>query len=80
MEFDKEKVDDTVLALLSLTLHEQTDYGGRAWKGHDWDTLNRLYEKGYIADPRNKAKSVILTPEGIEKSRELFVKLFGTQA
>jgi hypothetical protein len=35
LDYDREKVDETVLALLSLTLH---DYH-RAWKGHDWDVL-----------------------------------------
>jgi hypothetical protein len=32
----------------------------RAWKGFDWETMNRLYEKGYISDPRSKAKSVAM--------------------
>jgi len=49
----------------------------RAWKGHDWDALGRLFEKGYICDPKGKAKSVVLTEEGSEKSRELFHQQFG---
>lgn len=36
---DLDKIDDTVLALLSLTLHD----GCRAWKGFDWDTMDRLH-------------------------------------
>lgn len=44
MEFDTDKIDDATLALLYLTLHDRT----RAWKGHDWDTLDRLHEKGLI--------------------------------
>ena len=32
MDIDEEKVDDAVLALLRLTLHD----GYRAWKGFDW--------------------------------------------
>ena len=48
----------------------------RAWKGHDWDVLNRLYESGYIDDPVSKAKSVILTDEGAERSKRLFEKHF----
>ena len=59
MEIDTEKIDETVLALLYLTLHD----GARAWKGFDWDTLNRLYAKGLISDPASKAKSVVLTGE-----------------
>jgi hypothetical protein len=59
MDYDKDKVDEIVLALLFLTLHG----GGRAWKGHDWDALGRLHEKGMIGDPVGKAKSVLLTEE-----------------
>jgi hypothetical protein len=61
METDKQKIDDAVLALLYLTLHD----GSRAWKSFDWNAMNRLFEKGFIYDPVNKAKSVDLT----EKSR-----------
>ena len=64
MEIDKEKVDDAILALLFLSL----DRDGRAWKGFDWDAMNRLHEKGYIGNPVSKAKSVILTDEGAERS------------
>ena len=62
------------------TLHDESDYGARAWKGHDWDALNRLHERGLIGDPKNKAKSVVLTKEGVEKSSKLFRKLFGKTA
>jgi len=72
MEIDKDKIDDAVLALLWLTLHEER----RAWKGFDWDAMDRLHEKGLIADPKNKAKSVVLTDEGLRRSEELFRKLF----
>jgi len=65
-----------VLALLYLTSF--TDHGFvRAWKGHDWDALNRLHEKGFISDPKNKNKSVALSEEGARKSEELFFKFFG---
>jgi uncharacterized protein DUF6429 len=57
MDFDKDKVDDAVLALMLLTLHD----GMRAWKGFDWDSLNRLHEKGLIGNPVSKTKSVIFT-------------------
>jgi len=49
----------------------------RAWKGHDWDALNRLYERDLIHDPKNKAKSVVLTDAGKKLATELFAKLFG---
>ena len=72
-DYDREKVDEVVLALMYLTLHD--DY--RAWKGFDWEVLDRLYEKGWIGDPKNKAKSVVFTEEGLAKSESLFEKYFG---
>lgn len=42
MEADDDKIDDAVLALLWLTLHDER----RAWKGMNWAALDRLYEKG----------------------------------
>jgi len=56
MEYAQDKVDETVLALLYLALH---DYN-RAWKGFNWDILERIYEKGSIEDPKNKNKSMTL--------------------
>lgn len=76
MELDTNKIDDAVLALLSLGLHDNR----RAWKGLDWDAMNRLYEKGMISDPRGKAKSVVFTEEGLKRSEELLERLFGTEA
>jgi len=72
-DYDYEKVDEMVLALMYLTLHD--DY--RAWKSFDWDVLDRLYEKGLIYDPKNKAKSVALTEEGVAKSADMFQRHFG---
>jgi len=72
MDIDTDKIDEAVLALLYLTLHD----GVRAWKGHDWDALDRLYQKGMIDNPVGKAKSVVLTDEGLAESERLFRKLF----
>jgi hypothetical protein len=72
MDIDTDKIDEAVLALLYLTLHD----GVRAWKGHDWDALDRLYRKGMIENPVGKAKSVVLTDEGLGKSERLFRNLF----
>ncbi|WP_182871401.1 DUF6429 family protein [Rhodopirellula sp. JC639] len=79
MQYDTDKIDDAVLALLALTLHDENEFGARAWKGHDWDVLGRLHEKGMIHDPVGKAKSVALTPDGLTKCRELFDTLFGQE-
>ncbi|MGO6908270.1 DUF6429 family protein, partial [Rhizobium ruizarguesonis] len=67
MEIDEEKIDDAVLALLWLTLHD----GDRAWKGFDWGVMDRLHQKGLIANPAGKTKSVVLSDEGLRRSEEL---------
>ena len=77
MEYDKDKVDEYTLALLFLVSHDRhEDYGARAWKGFDWDTMNRLHEKGLISNPVGKAKSVVMTEEGFKKAEDLFRKHF----
>jgi len=76
MELDTDKIDDAVLALLLLGLHD----GDRAWKGFDWESMNRLYERGFINDPRSKTKSVVFTDEGLVRSQELLEQLFGRKA
>jgi len=76
MEYDEAKVDDAVLALMYLTIHEEQ----RAWKAFDWDAMDRLHDKGFICDPKSKAKSVVLTDEGLARSAELFNRFFGKQA
>jgi Domain of unknown function (DUF6429)/Protein of unknown function (DUF2442) len=72
-EIDEDKIDACVLALLQLTLHD----GAWAWKGQDFEVMNRLFENGYILDPRNKTKSIILTQKGLVRSKALFEELFG---
>ncbi|MGH1571071.1 DUF6429 family protein [Methylobacterium sp. P31] len=51
MSVDEERIDEAVLALLWLTLHDER----RAWKGFDWAVLGRLPAKpsseGYLAAP-----------------------------
>jgi hypothetical protein len=75
MEYDTTKVDEVVLALLHLNAH--SDHGiTRAWKGFDWDAMDRLHAQGLISDPKSKAKSVLLTEEGERKAEELFRRYF----
>jgi hypothetical protein len=76
MEYDKDKVDEMILALLYLTSsHDQ--YATRAWKGLDLAVLDRLYAKGYINDPKSKGPTIDLTEAGAALSKELFFKIFG---
>ena len=77
MEYDKNKVDEVVLALLYLNFHGDHN-AVRAWKGFAWDAMDRLHEKGCISDPKSKAKSVIMTKEGQNDAEELFKKHFCT--
>jgi hypothetical protein len=72
MQFNTDRVDDCVLALLLLGRHD----GQRVWKSFDWAAMNRLHEKGLISDPVGRAKSVVLTDEGLEKAERLFRDLF----
>jgi hypothetical protein len=79
MQPNLDKIDDAVLALLFLTSF--TEGKGefavtRAWKGHDWDALDRLHRKGFIADPKSKSKSVMFTAAGQKRAEELFRRLF----
>jgi hypothetical protein len=74
MSLNIDKIDDAALALLYLTLHD----GDRAWKGFDWKVLGRLHEKGMIDDPVGKVKSVVFTPQGQERAKELFETMFKT--
>jgi hypothetical protein len=72
MALDTDRIDEAVLALLYLGLHNHY----RAWKGFDWDAMERLYEKGMIENPVGKTKSVEFTAEGVRQSQELFEKMF----
>ena len=66
MEYDKDKVDEVTLALLYLVMHDESEYGARAWKG-------------FIGNPVSKAKSVIVIPEGCRRAKDLFEKHFAIQ-
>jgi hypothetical protein len=79
MEYDQERVDEMILALLYLTT-SRDQYAARAWKGFDLAALERLHRKGYLSDPEVKSPTVLLTEEGARLSRELFARHFGKQA
>jgi hypothetical protein len=72
MPLNTDKIDDAALALLYLTLHDDC----RAWKGMDWGVLGRLHDKGMIDNPVGKVKSVVFTPEGLERAKALFEAMF----
>ena len=76
MAIDTDRIDDCVLALLLLGRHDRQ----RVWKSFDWDAMDRLHKKGLISDPVGRAKSVVLTDEGLGKAERLFRDLFETSS
>src|SRR5215467_11581413 len=76
LAIDTDRIDDCVLALLLLGRHD----GQRAWKSFDWDAMDRLHKKGWISHPVGRAKSVVLTHEGLERAERLFGELFEKQS
>jgi hypothetical protein len=77
MKPDLDKIDDAVMALLFLTsFRERGDELARAWKGHDWEALERLHAKGVIFNPVGKAKSLVFTEDGLVRAEAAFRNLF----
>ncbi|MEI6719945.1 MAG: DUF6429 family protein [Betaproteobacteria bacterium] len=72
MDINTDKIDQAVLALLYLGLHD----GYRAWKSFDWDAMGRLHDQGMITDPVGKAKSVLFTEEGLREAERAYRELF----
>ena len=75
MELDTDKIDDAVLALLTLGAS-----GSRAWKGLDATALMRLHERGYISNPHDRTPTLVFTPEGLARATRLRDELFGKRA
>ncbi|MBD8560872.1 hypothetical protein PflCFBP13510_00245 [Pseudomonas fluorescens] len=73
MEYDEKLIEDTVLALLATFSFDN----GNSWKGYDFQITSRLHEQGFIRNPVNKSKSIWLTPEGLERGRQIADRLFG---
>lgn len=73
----EEQIKELTLLLLYLTSWtEKGPYGDvqRAWKGYDFDILNKLEEEDMIGGETHRAKSTYLTESGIEKAKELMKK------
>lgn len=71
-----DRIDEAVLALLHLGIHERYEDGARTWKTFDWDVMNRLHRKDLITNPVNKAKSVVLTESGMQEAEAAYRRLF----
>lgn len=73
MKHDEKLIEEAVLALLATFSTDK----GNAWKGYDFEIMNRLHEQGFIQNRVNKNKSVWLTEEGLELGRQIADRLFG---
>jgi len=72
----KDTIRDLTLILIYLTAWREGKPPSdvlRAWKGYDFDILNRLTEEGLI-DGSKSAKSTYLTEEGEKTAKELLSK------
>ena len=76
MTIDTDRIDDAVLALLHLTLHDQESGLERLRS----EALGRLHQKGMIDDPAGTAQSVALSRRRAATFRELFEAMFTRQA
>ncbi len=73
----EEQIKELTLLLIYLTSWtEKGPYGEniRAWKGYDFDILNKLQDEELIGGTTYKAKSTYITEQGIEKAKELMKK------
>lgn len=78
-EIDKEKLAEAALAILCLSAF-QDGPGIRAWKGMDWEVMNLLFERGWIHDPKSKAKSVVVTEEGLQRAEQFLQHHFASRS
>ena len=78
---DRDRINEAVLALLHLGIHEHylAIPGARAWKSLDWAAMERLHVKGLISDPATKARSVMLTEAGLHEAEAPFLRLFDAE-
>ena len=76
MAIDTDRIDDAVLALLCLTLHDEL----LASKGFEGEALGRLHRQGMIESPDASADSVTFTPDGLQRSKQLLEQLFAMRA
>jgi hypothetical protein len=73
---DPKRIEEAVLALMGAFVFDK----GRAWKRFDFHVMESLWDQGLIGDPRGRAESVVLTPDGLARAKVLVEKMFGDQA
>lgn len=73
MEYDNEKLQAAVLALLGAFEFDN----GRVWKRYDFSVMEGLHRQGLITDPRGHRESVHLTEAGRLRAKALAAQFFG---
>ncbi len=71
-----EFIENLALALIYLSSWKEGEAGTevqRAWKGYDFNILDKLKEKGFI-NFSNSAKSLYVTVDGVKKAEEAVEK------
>jgi hypothetical protein len=69
----QEQISKLTLLLIYLTSWEEKEPGTsvhRAWKGYEFDILNKLEEEDLIVQSKT-AKSVYLTDAGLEAAKKI---------
>mgnify|MGYP003679075177 CR=1 FL=1 len=74
-DIDTAKLAEVAQAILCLAAFQDGPCT-RAWKGMDWDLMDMLFERGWIHNPKGKAKSVRVTEEGLEKGEQFLQQHF----
>ena len=75
MEYDVEKIDEVILALLGALKFDN----GRVWKRLNFGAMDRLHANGLISDPKGRAESVYLTETGMPRAKALASKYFARE-
>lgn len=78
----KTAIEELTMMLIYLSHFTERDrfankndkYAKYAWKGYDFDMLNKLDEQDYIRQGSHRSKSMYITKEGEEKAKELLEK------
>ena len=75
--YDQTILDLTLILMYLSKFDDKTRLGAadnKSWKGYNFNVINDLVDSNYIYQSSYKAKSVIMTEEGIEKAKELLSK------
>ncbi len=73
MDYDQDKVEEFVLALLGVFEFDR----GKVWKRYDFAVMDSLYSKGLNSNPKGRQESVFLSAEGFARAKELAAIYFG---